>query len=215
LSRALIVQSSTDKQYSGDSYFREQDFIQTNPHCTLPRILIPVSATLASQEFTQAFPKPHSQCNSSQPMGGWSSQAPGNSSRPLSVQVQSRGSPATPSGRWEEHTLKQQLPLRQSLGKDPDSAQSLAFRERAMSGSEAWVFMLCDDLIVGVIGLTTLGLAYLHITCHSQAWFLSPNTHWLIILISTIFPTLTKHNPSRQQQSYICSPQPTPKSLRS
>jgi hypothetical protein len=36
LSRALIVQSSTDKQYSGDSYFREQDFIQTNLHGTDP-----------------------------------------------------------------------------------------------------------------------------------------------------------------------------------
>jgi aminoglycoside phosphotransferase len=32
-----------------------------------------------------------------------------------------------------------------------------------MSGSEAWVFMLGGDLIVGVIDLTTLGLAYLHI----------------------------------------------------
>jgi hypothetical protein len=32
-----------------------------------------------------------------------------------------------------------------------------------MSGSEAWVFMLGGDLIVSVIGLTTLGLAYLHI----------------------------------------------------
>jgi hypothetical protein len=32
-----------------------------------------------------------------------------------------------------------------------------------MSGSEAWVFMLGCDLIVGVIGLTTLGLVYLHI----------------------------------------------------
>jgi hypothetical protein len=87
-----------------------------------------------------------------------------------------------------------------------------------MSGSKAWVFMLGGDLIVGVIGLTilgvaylctgpaTLGLAYLHIACHSLAWFLSPNTHWLIILISTIFPTLTQHNPSIQQQSYMCSP---------
>jgi hypothetical protein len=63
----------------------------------------------------------------------------------------------------------------------------------AMRGSEAWVFILCGDLIVGVIGLTTLGLAYLHIgpailglaylhiACHSLAWFLSPNTHWLIV----------------------------------
>jgi hypothetical protein len=31
-----------------------------------------------------------------------------------------------------------------------------------MSGSEAWVFMLGGDLIVSVIGLATLGLAYLH-----------------------------------------------------
>jgi hypothetical protein len=140
----------------------------------------------------------------------------GNSSWPLSVQVWSGGSPATPSGcREKEHALKQRLPLGQSLGMDPDDAWSPAFRWQAMNGSEDWVFMLDGDLIVGVIGLTTLGLAYLHITCHSQAWFLSPNTHWLIILISTIFPTLTKHNPSRQQQSYICSPQPTPKSLRS
>jgi hypothetical protein len=37
-----MVQSSTSKQYSGDSYFREQDFIQTNLHSTLPRILMPV-----------------------------------------------------------------------------------------------------------------------------------------------------------------------------
>jgi hypothetical protein len=80
--------------------------------------------------------------------------------------------------------------------------------------------MLGGDLIVGVISLTTLGLAYLHIgpatlglaylhiACHSMTWFLSPNTHWLIILISTIFPTLTQHNPSIQQQSYMYSPQP-------
>jgi hypothetical protein len=32
-----------------------------------------------------------------------------------------------------------------------------------MSGSEARVFMLGGDLIVGVIGLTNLGLAHLHI----------------------------------------------------
>jgi hypothetical protein len=32
-----------------------------------------------------------------------------------------------------------------------------------MSGSVARVFMLGGDLIVGVIGLTTLGLAHLHI----------------------------------------------------
>jgi hypothetical protein len=31
------------------------------------------------------------------------------------------------------------------------------------SGSEAWVFMLGGDLIVSVIGFTTLGLANLHI----------------------------------------------------
>jgi hypothetical protein len=74
-----------------------------------------------------------------------------------------------------------------------------------VSGSEAWVFMLGGDLIVGVIRLTTLGLAYLHITCHFLAWFLSPNAYWLIILISAIFPTLTQHNPSIQQQSYMCS----------
>jgi hypothetical protein len=40
-----------------------------------------------------------------------------------------------------------------------------------MSGSKAWVFMLCGDLIIGVIGLTTLGLAYLHITCHPLVGF--------------------------------------------
>jgi hypothetical protein len=32
-----------------------------------------------------------------------------------------------------------------------------------MSGSEVWVFMLGGDLVVGVIGITTLGLAHLHI----------------------------------------------------
>jgi hypothetical protein len=37
LSPGIMVryQLSTGKQYSGDSYFREQDFIQTNPHGTL------------------------------------------------------------------------------------------------------------------------------------------------------------------------------------
>jgi hypothetical protein len=85
-----------------------------------------------------------------------------------------------------------------------------------MSGSEAWVFMLCDDLIVGVIGLTTLGLAYLHIgpatlglvylhiACHTLVWFLNPNTHWLIILISTIFPTLT-HTIHQYNSNLICA----------
>jgi hypothetical protein len=33
-----------------------------------------------------------------------------------------------------------------------------------MSGSEAWVFMHGGDLITGVISLTTLGLAHLHIS---------------------------------------------------
>jgi hypothetical protein len=65
-----MIQLSTGKQYSGDSYFRGQDFIQTNLHGTLPRILMPVSVTLASQEFTQAFPKPRSLCQGSQPMRG-------------------------------------------------------------------------------------------------------------------------------------------------
>jgi hypothetical protein len=47
--RALMVyyQWSAGKQYSGDSYFREQDFIQTNPHGTLTRILM--SCPLAPQ----------------------------------------------------------------------------------------------------------------------------------------------------------------------
>jgi hypothetical protein len=131
MSRVLIVHSSTDKQYSGDSYFRKQDFIQTNLHGTLPRILMPVSATLASQEFTQAFPKPCSWCNGSQLMRG-SSRAPGNSSRPLAVQVQSCGSLATPSGPREKgHSLKRWLPLRQSLWTVPDSVRSLAFRQQA------------------------------------------------------------------------------------
>jgi hypothetical protein len=144
----------------------------------------------------------------------------GHSSQPLSVQVQSHCSPATPSGCQEKgRALKWQPPLHQSLATDPDSTQSMAFRGWAISGSKAWVFMLGGDLIVGVIGLATLGLDYLHsgpatlglaclhIACLSLAWFLSPNTHWLIILISTIFPTLAQHNPSIQQQSYMCSPQ--------
>jgi hypothetical protein len=33
-----------------------------------------------------------------------------------------------------------------------------------MSGTEAWVFMLGGDLIVGATGLTTLGLAHLRIS---------------------------------------------------
>jgi hypothetical protein len=33
-----------------------------------------------------------------------------------------------------------------------------------VGGIEAWVFMLGGDLIVGVISLTTLGLAHLHIS---------------------------------------------------
>jgi hypothetical protein len=44
LSPGIMVryQLSTGKQYSGDSYFREQDFIQKNPHGTLAWILMPV-----------------------------------------------------------------------------------------------------------------------------------------------------------------------------
>jgi hypothetical protein len=58
-------QLRTSKQYSGDSYFREQDFIQTNPRSTLSHMdpNIPSSATPASQELIQAFPKPHSPCD--------------------------------------------------------------------------------------------------------------------------------------------------------
>jgi hypothetical protein len=41
--------------------------------------------------------------------------------------------------------------------------RSPAFGRRAMSGSEARGFMLGGDLRVGVIGLTTLGLAHLPI----------------------------------------------------
>jgi hypothetical protein len=37
------------------------------------------------------------------------------------------------------------------------------YGRRVMNGSEARVFMLGGDLIVGVIGITTLGLAHLHI----------------------------------------------------
>jgi hypothetical protein len=43
------------------------------------------------------------------------------------------------------------------------TARSPAFGREAMSGSEARVFMPGGDLIVGVIGLTTLGLAHLRI----------------------------------------------------
>jgi hypothetical protein len=43
------------------------------------------------------------------------------------------------------------------------TALSPAFQRRAISGSEAWVLMLGSDLVVGVIGLTTLRLAHLHI----------------------------------------------------
>jgi hypothetical protein len=57
-------QLSTGKQYSGDSY-REQDFIQTNPHSTFSHrdSEVPSSSTLASQQFTQALPKPCSLCD--------------------------------------------------------------------------------------------------------------------------------------------------------
>jgi hypothetical protein len=51
-----MTHSSTQRQYSGDSYFREQVFIQTNSHGTFLWILKPVSATLASH-FTQTFPQ--------------------------------------------------------------------------------------------------------------------------------------------------------------
>jgi hypothetical protein len=120
-----MIQLSTGKQYAGDSYFRGQDFIQTNLHSTFPQILMPVSSTLASQEFSQAFPKPHSPCNSSQLIRGGPAE-------PLLVQVQSCGSPATPSGHQKKgHALKRRLPLCQSLGTVPESAGSPVFRGRA------------------------------------------------------------------------------------
>jgi hypothetical protein len=56
----LLVQLSTERQYSGDSYFREQVFIQTNLHGTFLWILMPVPATLASQELLRPSPKSHS-----------------------------------------------------------------------------------------------------------------------------------------------------------
>jgi hypothetical protein len=67
-------------------------------------------------------------------------------------------------GCWEKgKALKQQLPLLRASGWAP-TVWSPAFRRRVVGGIEAWVFMLGGDLIVGVISLTTLGLAHLHIS---------------------------------------------------
>jgi hypothetical protein len=55
--KRLLVQFSTERQYSEDSYFRERVFIQTNSHGTFLWILKPGSTTLASQELLRTSPK--------------------------------------------------------------------------------------------------------------------------------------------------------------
>jgi hypothetical protein len=152
--RALMVhyQSNTGKQYSGDSYFREQDFIQTNPHGTLTQILTSCPlATLASQELTQAFPKPHSPCNVFLAVKG----SPAKLWEILTADLSCRSSLPV---HWQHPVVGRRVALSMS-----EPREGLWQRSLQRSGGSARVFMLGGDLIVGVICLTTLGLAHLHI----------------------------------------------------
>jgi hypothetical protein len=149
-------QSSMDKQYSGDSHFREQDFIQTNPHSALTWILM--SCPLVPQPARNLLRTSPSLAHHVTVFLADKGILMANFSCRSGLMVHQRhpviGRRGTP--------LSGGCLYIGALGWAP-TVQSPAFRRRVMSGSEAWVFMLGGDLIVGVISLTTLGLAYLHI----------------------------------------------------
>jgi hypothetical protein len=181
-----MIHSRTDKQHSGDSYFREHGFVPTHSHGTFLWILRPVSATLASQA-TQTFPKSHSPCDVFSADEGESCIS-GSSQQP-SGQVQFHGSLATPSGRWKKgHAHKWQLPPHQGLGTDSDGVVSGGQGGEWGFWVPAWVYIPGGDLTTPVISTATLGLAclpmavtlglaYWHISLSFSGWFLRPSTH--------------------------------------
>jgi hypothetical protein len=132
----VCYQSSTSKQYSGDSYFREQDFIQTNPHGTLTQILLLSSITPASWELIRAFPKPRSPCDVF--LAG--KRSPAGLRGMLTADLNCRLNlppPVTPVIRRRGSALKLRLPLRWSFGLASDST---VFSISEMS--EVWVSAL-------------------------------------------------------------------------
>jgi hypothetical protein len=161
MSRALMIHSSTDKQYSGHSYFRGQVFIQTHSHGTFLWILRPVSTTLASQ-FTQTFPQVS--------LTTW---------RFLSQWVGHTCAPGDPHSRFQcrssfavrhsvvigrrGHAHKQRLPLHLSLGMLSDSVVSGEWGGERGFWVPASVYIPGGDLTIPVIGTATLGLACLPI----------------------------------------------------
>jgi hypothetical protein len=155
-------------------------FIQTHSHGMFLWILMPVSATLASQELlrpssksrscafevrrlvsqwerlicTPGDPHSHLQCKSSftvhQPIP-WSS---GEGAR-------SQAAAASTSGSQDG---LRQCGLRW-------------VRRQARLWVLAWVYIPCGDLTTSVICTVTLGLACLYISLSHSSWLLSPNTH--------------------------------------
>jgi hypothetical protein len=127
-----MVQSSVGKQYSGDSYFREQDFIQTNPHGTRTNPKVLSSTTLCSQKFTQAFPNPRSPCDIFSANKGSPAELWGILMADLSCRS-GLSSLATPGHREKGRTLKWWLPLHRSFRTGSDSVVS-----RVQEASDEW-----------------------------------------------------------------------------
>jgi hypothetical protein len=118
----LLVQLSTERQYSGDSYFREQGFYSNK--FTLHFPMDPNACLYYPSQPGDLPPSLAHHAESSQPMRE-AYLCPRGSSQPPSVQVQFHGSPAKPSGHQEKgHTDKRRLPRHQSIGVDSDSLVS-------------------------------------------------------------------------------------------
>jgi hypothetical protein len=142
LSQALIGSIECRESTQETLISENSVFIQTNSCGTFLWILMPVSATLASQDLLRPSPKSPHRVTSSQLVRGVYLHPRGSSQLP-SVQVQFHGSPATPSGHWEKgHAHKWWLPLHQGLGMNSDSVV-VSDGQEGEQGFGLWPEFIC------------------------------------------------------------------------
>jgi hypothetical protein len=166
LSQVLMILSSTERQYWGDFFSRQQALIQTHSHGTFLWILRPVSATQASQ-FTQTFLQVSLTLQSFLSWWGGRSCAPGD---PHSC-FQCRSSFAV---RWRHQVVIGRRGTLTSSGclyiqvfgltLMADGAVSSRWGGEPGFWVPAWVYIPGGDLTTPVIVTATLGLVCLPIT---------------------------------------------------
>jgi hypothetical protein len=159
MSRALMIHLSIERQYSGDSYFREQIFVQTHSHGTFLWVLMPVSVTLASQELLRPSPKSRSPCDVFSANEGDEVVPQGILTAAFSTDPVLR---FTGDIQW---LLGERAHSQAAAASTSKSRDRLWWRGLQQAGRRVR-FLGFGDLTTPVIGTATLGLACLPISYH-------------------------------------------------